>query len=91
MPEELLEVALRVFYCLESLAGEQPDLADLEHLRKAVSGEVKNWLPSDLVGYVIQREIKGLRERRAGQLGPPAAAHRLLPQVEPRGTKAPVR
>lgn len=64
MPEDLLSVALRVRTCFEFMPAGQPDPADVERLRDAASGEAKKWLPHDLAAFVIQREIRGLREKR---------------------------
>jgi hypothetical protein len=65
MAEELFPVAQRVLTCFAALPPEEPDPTDVERLRKAVSGEAKEWLPHDLAAYVIKREIKRLQAMRA--------------------------
>lgn len=65
MSEDLLSIALRVRACFEFKPAGEPDAADVQRLREAASGEAKHWLSHDLAAFVIQREIKRLREKRA--------------------------
>jgi hypothetical protein len=64
MAEDLLSVALRVRACFESMPTGEPDPQDVERLREAASGEATHWLPHDVAAFVIQREIKLLRQKR---------------------------